>query len=67
MEVNETLAPDGFAATELPVAYIKAVIVDGARAYAIHAADGTALALVKDRDVAFAAVRQHELEPVSVH
>ena len=67
MEVNDTPAPDGFAATELPVAYIKAVIVDGARVYAIHAADGTALAIVKDRDVAFAAVRQHELEPVSVH
>ena len=67
MEVNETIEPDVFAVAELPVAYIKAVIVDGARAYAIHAADGTALAIVKNRDVAFAAVRQHELEPVSVH
>ena len=67
MEVNETSAPEGFAVLGLPVAYIKAVIVNGGRAYAIHAADGTALAIVKDRDVAFAAVRQHELEPVSVH
>ena len=67
MEVNETSPPEGFAVAELPVAYIKAVFVNGGRAYAIHAADGTALAIVKDRDVAFAAVRQHELEPVSVH
>jgi len=66
MEVNEP-GTETFVPTELPIAYIKAVTVDGIRAYAIHAADGTALAIVKDRDLAFAAVRQHELEPVSVH
>lgn len=49
------------------VAYIKHVVVDGASGYAVHAADGTQIALLSDRDVAFATVRQHELEPVSVH
>ncbi len=49
------------------LAYIKRVIIDGANAYSIHAADGTAIAVMDDREVAFATVRQHELEPVSVH
>jgi len=66
MEVSEPRG-ETLGGAELPIAYIKAVTIDGIRAYAIHAADGTALAIVKDRDVAFAAVRQHELEPVSVH
>jgi hypothetical protein len=48
-------------------AYIKQVIVDGTPAYAIHAANGTQIAVLADRDVAFATVRQHDLEPVSVH
>jgi hypothetical protein len=49
------------------IAYVKRVLVDGAPGYAIHAADGTQMALIPDRDVAFAVVRQNELEPVSVH
>ncbi len=49
------------------LAYIKRVIVDGENAYSIHAADGTAIAVMADREVAFATVRQHELEAVSVH
>jgi hypothetical protein len=49
------------------LAYIKAVTVDGTRGYAIYAADGTQIAMVPDRDVAFATVRQHDLEPLSAH
>jgi hypothetical protein len=49
------------------VAYVKRVMVDGNAGYAIHAADGTQMALIADRDIAFAVVRQNELEPVSVH
>jgi hypothetical protein len=49
------------------LAYIKAVVVDGATGYAVHAADGTQIAMLSNRDVAFATVRQHDLEPVSVH
>lgn len=49
------------------VAFIKPVKADGQTAYSIHAADGTEMGLVPDRDVAFAAVRQHDLEPLSVH
>ena len=49
------------------IAYVKPVVVDGNAGYAIHAADGTQMALIGDRDIAFAVVRQNELEPVSVH
>ena len=49
------------------VAYVKSVLVDGKPAFAVHAADGTPIAVLSNRDVAFIAVRQHELEPVSVH
>jgi hypothetical protein len=49
------------------IAYVKPVLVDGATAFAIHAADGTPMALAGDRDVAIAAVRQHEMLPTLVH
>jgi hypothetical protein len=49
------------------IAYVKPVMVDGNAGYAIHAADGTQMALTSERDIAFAVVRQNELEPVSVH
>ncbi len=49
------------------VAYIKPVTEEGKIVYAVFAADGTPLALIGDRDAAFAAVREHELEPVHAH
>lgn len=35
--------------------------------FALHLADGRRVAVMDDRDLAFAAARQHDLEPVSVH
>ena len=35
--------------------------------YSVHAANGERIALVGDRALAFAAARQHEMSPVSVH
>jgi len=49
------------------VAYVKPILVDGAPAFAVHAADGTRMAVIPDRDLAFAVVRQNDMEPVSVH
>jgi hypothetical protein len=49
------------------IAYVKPVVVDGASSFAIYAADGTQMALIANRELAFAVVRQNELEPVSVH
>jgi hypothetical protein len=49
------------------MAYVKPVVVEGVWNYAVHAADGTAITVVADRDTAFAMLRQHNLEPMSVH
>ncbi len=35
--------------------------------YSVHSGDGQRIALVGDRALAFAAARQHEMNPVSVH
>lgn len=49
------------------VAYVKAVVIDGMPGFAIHAADGTPMAVAEDREVAVAAILQHEMFPLSVH
>ena len=64
----KTLTPAEWQASMLnQVAYIKPVVDNGQPAFAVYAADGTQLAIIGDRDTAFAAVRSHDLEPVSVH
>lgn len=42
-------------------------VPETATLYSVHSADGERIALVGDRDLAFAAARQHEMNPVSVH
>jgi hypothetical protein len=49
------------------LAYVKPVMVNGARAFAIHGADGTPMAVADDATLAFAAIRQHEMVPALVH
>jgi hypothetical protein len=49
------------------IAYVKPVIVNGVAGFAIHAADGTPMAVAGDRAVAVAAIVQHEMHPLSVH
>ena len=49
------------------VAYVKKIETEGGTAYAIHAANGEPLGLADSRDVAFAGLRQNDLEPASVH
>ena len=49
------------------IAYVKPVVVNGTAAYAIHAADGTPMALAAELDVALAAIVQHEMVPAQVH
>jgi len=64
----ETLFVNDLAAMGLnDIAYVKSVFVDGQHIQSVHAADGTPLTVLPARDIAFAAVRQHEMEPVSVH
>ncbi|MBT5415538.1 MAG: DUF1150 family protein [Rhodospirillaceae bacterium] len=67
-EIFKSLTVEQFALLGMrDVAYVKDVRVEGQAAYAIHSADGNAVAVLANRDVAFATVRQNELEPVSVH
>ncbi len=49
------------------VAYLKPATVNGQPIFAIHAADGSQLALVATRDIGLAAMHQHDLEPVALH
>jgi hypothetical protein len=49
------------------IAYVKPVVVNGTQGFAIHAADGTPMAIAGDREVAIAAVQQHEMAALSVH
>jgi len=49
------------------IAYVKSALVNESPGYTIHAADGTQIAAFTDRDVAFATLRQHDLEALSVH
>jgi len=62
------LSEQQLAALGLPhIAYLRPVTIDGVQGFAIHAADGTPMAVAGNRDVAVAAVVQHEMLPVSVH
>jgi len=49
------------------IAFVKPVMTEQGPAFSIHAADGTPLTVIEQRDIAFATVRQHDLEPASVH
>ena len=49
------------------IAYVKPVVLNGEQGFAIHAADGTPMAVAGDRDVAIAAIMQHEMVPAQVH
>ncbi len=66
--VTGPMTPADFAHWGLPgIAYVKRIVVDDETGWSIHAADGTQIGLAPDRDLAFASVRQHDLEPMSVH
>lgn len=49
------------------IAYVRHAEAEGQGFWAVHAADGTEMARMPDRDVAFAACRQNDIEPLSVH
>ena len=49
------------------LAYVKPVLVNGVAGFAVHAADGTQITVLPNREIALATLRQHDLEPLSVH
>ncbi len=64
----EPMSTSDFAAFGMQqIAYVKAVETDGKTSYEVHAADGTPLTAMADRDSAFVVIRQNDLEPLSAH
>ena len=49
------------------LAYVKQVQHNGQVAFAIHAADGSPMAMAADCDLAVAAIVQHEMQAALVH
>jgi len=49
------------------IAYVNKEQRDGKEVFMIHSADGASITALANHDVAFAAVRQNGLEPLSVH
>ena len=62
------MSPEQFAQLGMTkLAYVKPVIVNGETGFAIHAADGTPMAIADNCEVAVAAIVQHEMVPTLVH
>jgi hypothetical protein len=49
------------------LAYVRPIMVDGAMAFGIFAADGSAMAMAPEYDLAVAAIVEHEMFPAAVH
>jgi hypothetical protein len=49
------------------VAYVKPALVEGVAAFAVHAADGSRMAIVLTREAAFTLVHRNGMQPVSLH
>ena len=68
IEWLKSISPREFALLGVnDMAYVKRVVVNDEPCFAIHSADGTRLAVVPNEDIAYATVRQNDLEPMSVH
>ena len=65
--VREISAQDLMALGLTDVAYVKSTVQDDQEVFAIHAADGRQVAILPSRNAAESTIRQHNLEPVSVH
>jgi hypothetical protein len=49
------------------IAYVKKELQEKREVFVIHSADGSSITAMDSHDVAFAAVRQNDMEPLSVH
>lgn len=62
------ISPQALAALGVnQIAYVKPVEIEREMRFAVHAADGTGVTLFPSRELAQLAIRQNDLEPVSVH
>ena len=49
------------------LAYVRPVITENGKSYAVCSADGTQLALFATEEAAYFTAKQHDLEPVLIH
>jgi len=49
------------------IAYVRPIRLNGSEGFAIHAADGTPMAVADEFSAAVAAIMQHDMIPVPVH
>ncbi|MEQ8653694.1 MAG: DUF1150 family protein [Kiloniellales bacterium] len=49
------------------VAYVRPMMIDGHQAFAVHAANGRAIAALASDAAAQGAIRENDLEPVALH
>ncbi len=49
------------------IAYVRPIQLNGTAGFAIHAADGTPMAVTDELSAAVAAIVQHDMIPVPVH
>lgn len=62
------ISPEALAALGVnQIAYVKAVEIEDELRFAVHTADGTGITVFPSRELANLAIRQNEMEPVSVH
>jgi len=67
-EQNGVMSAQDFLALGLKdVAYLRPLEAPEGRIFVIHTADGNKVAALANRDVALATIRQHGLEPLSLH
>lgn len=67
-EFLKQLSPEAMVSLGLQeVAYVKPIEANGTTAFEVHSADGNVMARFPNIETAFAACRQNDLEPVSVH
>ena len=67
-EFLDKLSPDNLVNLgQQHIAYVKPITVEGDRVFEVHAANGQAIGRFADRDIAFAACQQNDLQPLSVH
>ena len=48
------------------LAYVKPITLDGGQGFAVHAANGTRLAVLATREAAVMAARQNDMEPLQL-
>ena len=64
----QPLTRDAFAALGVgSTAYVRPAMIQGHAAYTIHTVDGAQIGQAPTRALAFAAIIQHELEPVDAN